>query len=476
MPPNLIMIVMDTARADAFEPYGAEPGCTPTIAQLASRGTALPAVFAPASWTVPSHVSLFSGLLPRAVGLAQAPSGTPTSCRPVVEALGPRLLPEVLRGVGYETVGVSTNLWISEQSGFATGFDEFHSISTGRNHRINDASLRGRFAWDLEGVRARVDDGATEAEEVLMRRLASASKQPFFWFVNLTECHSPYLPPRPYNDLSVWQRLRAAEDARRHLNLVAIWRASLGNYTIGDEVVDRMRHLYKRSVRAMDDWLARLLDALDCGGILDDTIVMVTSDHGENLGENGLMGHAFSLDDRLLRVPLVVSERSGFEDRSLSSLVDLPGILAEALGVDDHPWREAAAPRGVALAQLDALAPPTDPRVSSFIADWGLGDEAFRRLTTPMTCATDGRLKLLRRGREELLYDLAIDPFEAQPTAVSRLLPEQDAPSVATLRAAIEDIDDAEVELSAAERAGGDGVRSGETDALADQMRLLGYL
>ena len=81
--------------------------------------------------------------------------------------------------------------------------------------------------------------------------------------MNLVECHSPYLPPWPYNDLGPIDRLRAAEEARRHLTLSGIWKACAGNFDVPPGALERMRHLYARSVRLMDDWLRDLLAELD---------------------------------------------------------------------------------------------------------------------------------------------------------------------------------------------------------------------
>src|SRR6266446_674878 len=139
MPPNVLLVVFDTARADAIEPYGAGVGASPTVAQLARQGSALPAAYAPSNWTLPSHVSMFSGLPPRSTGLTQAPGGKPVNCRPYVEALRALLLPEVLRKAGYATRGVSANAWISKGTGFATGYDEFHDVLSARQQKINNA-------------------------------------------------------------------------------------------------------------------------------------------------------------------------------------------------------------------------------------------------------------------------------------------------------------------------------------------------
>jgi arylsulfatase A-like enzyme len=391
-----------------------------------------------------------------------------------MESLRSKVLPEVLRSVGYFTLGVSTNVWIAEYSGFATGFDEFHLTSNLRSNALSDPGVRSRLSWDLQGVRGRIDDGAAEAERLLKGHIDAGAAQPFFWFVNLSECHSPYLPPRPYNDLPIWQRLRAAREARRHMTLTAIWRASLGGFDISDDAMTRMRHLYRRSVRAMDDWVGRLLERLEQQGLLDDTIVFVTSDHGENLGEGALLGHAFSLDDRLIRVPLISSDRRALPSNGLVSLADLPRLVGDAVGLAAHPWSDGRIGGSeVAVAQLDALVAPTDPRAAEFVEGCGLGDEAFRRLTTSMTCATDGRFKLVRRGSEEVIYDLDRDPLELTPLDREHL--GGSVPSLPTLRAVAGEAEDEPADPSGP-LPDTQEVEADEAAAIAERMRTLGYL
>src|SRR3984957_5179739 len=234
--PNVLLVVMDTARADGFEPYGAPTGDTPAVSQLAGMGGAYLNVFSTANWTVPSHASMLSGLQPGAVGLGQVPGGQP-QCRPVLEALKPRLITEVLRAAGYRTSGISTNMWVTDQSGFDKGFDRFVTIRPTRDVHPSGSRLHHRISWDLDGVQARHDDGAAEAERTLAAFAEERTHEPFFWFVNLTECHSPYLPPRPYNDLRLLGRLRAAEDAQRYLTLTEIWKVCLGSSKIPDTAI-----------------------------------------------------------------------------------------------------------------------------------------------------------------------------------------------------------------------------------------------
>jgi arylsulfatase A-like enzyme len=409
---NVLVIVLDTARADAFEPYGAPGGSTPTVAQLASSGSARDHVFSTACWTLPSHASMFTGVMPRELGLGQAPGGTPAGVRPVLEANTDRLLPEVLRRAGWNTRGVSTNVWVSPHVGFDLGFDEFELVHAGaQQEHVGRDDLKGKVVWAYSGLRARQDDGASQAEETVSRWIDELDDQPFFWFVNLVECHSPYLPPKPYNDLGLLDRLKAADEARRHLSLDAIWRTCLGPFDVPDGALGRMRHLYDRSIRLMDDWLARVLERLDASGVLDDTLVLVTSDHGENFGEGGLLAHAFSLDDRLLRVPFVTNRPELAPGDGAASLVDLPRLLARYLDLDADPWGDSPLEPGLAAGQFDFIA-EDDPRVQRASTLWNLDERGRSMLTDPLTCVTDGRQKLLRRGGTDEVYDLAEDPLE----------------------------------------------------------------
>lgn len=384
----------------------------------------------------------------------------------MVESHVDRNLAEVLRRAGYATRAVSANLWLSEASGFSLGFEHFLSIDSGRQAKIH-GGLRARASWALEAARAEVDDGAREAGQVLRRWIDGVGGRPFFWFVNLTECHSPYLPPRPYTDVSLLDRLRAAEDARRHLTLDRIWSACVGGHVVPDDALERMRHLYARSIRYMDDWLADVLEALDRRGVLDDTLVLVTSDHGENLGESGLMAHALSLDNRLLSVPLVASGVGAPSGDHARSLAELPRMIASAVGLDDHPWRADDLPAGAAVAELDPPVDEEDPRAHEAIRQWGVGAEALRLLTTPRTCATDGALKLLRFGAEEHVFDLDADPLELRPLPTVN-----ETQEVARLRAALEHPSVAATAPLARPADASDE----ELRELEDRMRLLGYM
>jgi arylsulfatase A-like enzyme len=470
--PNVLLVVLDTARADALEPYGAPPGSTPAIADLARRGRALQGVHAPACWTLPSHASMFTGLLPRATGILDLPEGSPLAGREILATHRDRFLPHVLRAHGYETRALSTNLWVTIESGFGLGFDEFRYIGSGRQAHLDRRAIRDRARWAREALRAKADDGAGEAADTIRLWLDRKGSKPFFWFVNLVECHSPYLPPWPYNDLGPIDRLRAAEDARRHLTLSGIWKACAGNFDVSPGALERMRHLYARSVRLMDDWLRDLLAELDRRGLLEGTLVVVTSDHGENFGDGGLMGHAFSLDQRLIRVPLVIAGPGALPDEApIVSLASLPRMIARAIGFDAHPWGDGLPPDGVAVAQFEPPAPAEDPRWAPAFEEWGVDPAtAGERVGRQLIAATDGRRKLQLRGGREELFDLEADPLELDP----RRPVEADRDALVSLRAAL---DHPASTATAPGRPGGPPeISEHERAELENRMRLLGYM
>ena len=285
-----------------LEPYGAAPGSSPAVAQLAGDGRALDGVYATAPWTVPSHASMFTGLLPRAAGLSRVQS--PLDLREPLARHRPRMLSQVMRDNGYFVGGASANLWLSPTTQFDASFDEFVEIDTDRNAQIHLESLRERLRWYAEAVAARADDGAEKVARTLERWADSRQDKPFFWFVNLLECHSPYLPPRPYGGRAPIARLRTAADARRYYTLEGLWRTCAGVEEVPDAALQRGRHFYAASIRYMDDWLAGVLEMLDRRRILEETLVIVLSDHGENFGEDGLIGHGLSVDNRLIHVPI----------------------------------------------------------------------------------------------------------------------------------------------------------------------------
>jgi len=483
VPPNILLVVLDALRRDAAEPYGAPAGSTPAIGELATRGAALRQAYATSSWTLPSHASMFTGLLPRQLGLGQAPDGSPQSAATVLRRVGGHMVPAVLSHSGYATAGWSTNLWVSQHAGFDQGFEQFTYVPSPRLERrtaLLGEGPRARLAWAMEGLSARRDDGAADVGNGLRASIAAWSGQPTFWFVNLCECHSPYLPPRPWDDLGGAERVQAALDSQRHLNFESICLFAAGRWEIPAEAFERMRHLYARAAAYMDSWLADALEALDRRGILDQTLVIVTSDHGESFGEAGLIAHGFSLDQRLIHVPLVMAGPGAVSRPGPFSQAELPELMCEAAGVHAHPWAERGLPQMVAISQYDPVGSADHPRIREFAQRWKLDSAAVGHLTARFTAATDGRHKLIARDGVEQLFDLEHDPDERAP-----LDPGSANGAFASLRQALEH----PAVAASLPKGGGPQPPGGgpqptapptasdeELAALERQMKLLGYM
>src|SRR3954468_2700093 len=132
MGPNVLVVVLDACRRDALEPKRPAAGATPAIAELAARGTALGEVYATACWTAPSHASMWTGRMPRALGLAPIPGGQHPDVKAQIEAERERLFPVVFQSHGYETIAASANLWVAPHCGFGIGFDDFQTVNSRR--------------------------------------------------------------------------------------------------------------------------------------------------------------------------------------------------------------------------------------------------------------------------------------------------------------------------------------------------------
>lgn len=470
MLPNVLLIVLDTARADAFTPYGGPRRTAPAIADLAHRGAAINNVYSTANWTLPSHASMFTGLLPRSIGLES--SAQP---RDAMDRLRDRVLTEILRRNGYATAAVSANVFISPLHGFDVGFDRFEVV-TGTRRAAADTSLKSRARWALEALQARLDDGLAATDAILRSWLSSKDNKPFFWFVNLMECHTPYLPPKPWNDLSPQHRILAGEDAWRYQSHDGLIRVTLGDIPLPATSVRRMKYLYERSIASMDAWLGRLLETLDREKLLDDTLVIVTSDHGENLGEDHTLGHAIGVWERLIRVPLIGAGPGwppGSTGGEQSSLVELPRMIAEATGVSEHPWEESPVPRGIAVAQCDGFSALAPHAAEKLIEAWRLWPRAREELFLQRSCIVDGVLKLVSERGTVRLHDVASDPLERSDVGAAR---PEDRDRLAGVLAGVDAASEAWLAPAASPATHAPAPEGKEAAELEERLRLLGYI
>jgi arylsulfatase A-like enzyme len=421
---DIAIVILDCVRADHVGCYGYPQPTTPNLDAFASEHTQFLLDVSAGVWTLPSMVSLFTGRYPSQHGINRAD-----------RTLGAELttLPERLRGAGYHTAGFSANPHVGRAFGFDRGFDELHELwgVQGAHGPVGGALDRGyRWLWPrvrgtvkrsqavtaaamrLQRRRAeRGDSGGrrlAEAAASWMRR-ARAAGRPWFALVHFMESHVPYAPPaaiaRRFLDEPGRRRVAALDhDAMAFL---------AGANPLGEDDLALVRSLYDATVGHGDELLALVLDAAG-----DDALVVVTADHGHHFGEQGLMGHFFSVYEAVAHVPLVVRHPglpAGRVERPVQSL-DLFPTLLEAAGVDPGPGP------GVSLCQA------SDPR-PVLVSEYLEPDLArFARFRDFDPAPYDRELRALQQdghkyiwssdGREEL-YDLTSDPGERTDLAAA---------------------------------------------------------
>lgn len=401
---NALVVVLDGVRADHVSCYGAARETTPFLDSVARDGVRFLNVIATAPGTLSSHAALFTGKH------AVTHGATGEHC-----FLSSRhtLLPEFLKAAGYRTAAFCTNPWVSPETGFGRGLDAFF---TQRHHnRLAARALQyGRRASDR--LLRRKDAGARRTNEALQRWLAGG-EQPFFAFVHYNETHLPFQPPPPYDRMFLPKGVGAArvravnQDIDRHL---------AGQVEMSAEDFTILAALYDGGLRYVDHRLREIADFLRARGEWDRTLLMVTADHGEHLGERRMMGHRVGLYDAVLRVPLVLrcSERvpQGFVVEDLAQTTDILPTILRLLDITDDG---AQVPGRALLDGGRATAGP--PSTVS---------ERYRPNLVPLQQRFPGadvrpldvRTKAVRTRREKFIwrsdeanefYDLAVDPAES---------------------------------------------------------------
>jgi arylsulfatase A-like enzyme len=373
--PNVLLIVMDTVRADRLSLYSYRRATTPKLEQLAKRGIRFDKVRATAPWTLPSHTSMFTGRLPHELGVEW---NTP------LRAKFPTLA-EYLGSHGYATAGFAANtLYCSYDTGLDRGFTHFEDYELGlltaaRTAYVVDVAYQElfRLAWDYgrrfdaSPLRALQDVvlgwgltrdriSAHAINQKLLEWLARRREplRPFFAFLNYFDAHEPYVPPT-IAEYRFGLRPQSLVDAR----VLYAWRdANKQELSLYDQTL--ARDGYDNCLFYLDGQLGELFEELQRRGELDRTLVIVTSDHGEGLGEHDLFDHGESLyrpeiGAALVIVPPASSRFQGIVNE-IVSLRNLPATIVELVGL------EANSPfPGPSLANLWRRSPP-DPDSITF--------------------------------------------------------------------------------------------------------------
>jgi arylsulfatase A-like enzyme len=289
--PNIIILVLDTVRSDHLSCYDYHRPTSPSLDRLADEGVLFKTAIAPGTWTLPSHASLFTGMYPSKHGAHNKH-----------QFLNERhtTLAEFLLSKGYQTACFSNNPFVSQKDGIGRGFEEFHEL-------WRTSGLRGSWSKAQKAViklTGRHDKGARALTCTIIHWLEKRlPERPFLIFANYLEAHLDYAPPKPYDTMFLPKGVSRIRAHRVNQDPVAFIGRKV---SMSQEDFNILYSLYDGEIAYQDRWLRVLFDHLRQQSLINDTILIVTSDHGDNIGEHQLMGHEFSLSEQLLHIPLII--------------------------------------------------------------------------------------------------------------------------------------------------------------------------
>ncbi|HSA55937.1 MAG TPA: sulfatase [Gemmatimonadaceae bacterium] len=404
--PNVLLLIWDTARASSLSTFGYGRPTSPGLSALAERGIAFDRAISTAPWTLPSHASMFTG---RWAHELTTNWRTPLDDRDTT-------LAEVLARAGYRTGAFGANrFYVTREYGLDRGFTRFEEVrslasETIRSSRVFRLVASSRPVRLLTGY----DETLGRASAPRMARALQAwlargdSTRPYFAFVNFMDAHAPYLPRAPYDTAFGWYPGSISRMDRVRQRLLT----HLEPPAISDEGARELERAYDGALAELDASTHRLLQDLESSGHLRNTLIVVTSDHGEEFGEHGQFGHGNSLYLQSLHVPLIMAFPDrlprGARVRTTVSLRDLPATILDVLDVPvDFPgsslrgtWETAAQDAdnvvGAALAEVRYMR--------------GVSEDGPLARGDMRTVVTDS-LQLIQDGAgNDSLFDLALDP------------------------------------------------------------------
>ena len=422
---NVLVVVWDTVRASNLSLYGYERPTTPNLIDLAGQGVRFDLAFSTSSWTLPSHASMFTGRWPHELGVdwkSPLRDDVPT-------------LAEYLRSHGYDTAGFAANRdYCSRETGLGRGmahyedfpldvYDAFSRyVALGHKSEVSSwASLVDMVAEKCLGrwynLVPRSREHVKNAEAVDRAFLSWLGRRhergrPFFAFLNYNDAHGPYEVP---DDRVPGFGLQPASSLDRQTLL--LWN-SLDKARLSNHDVRLAADVYDDCIAYLDRRLGLLLQELRRRGVMDNTLVVVTADHGEHLGDHLLFFHGCSLYRQLVQVPLVIVDTKRVPSARVVaqpvSLCDIPATVVDLLGLErDAPFPGRSLTRFWRRADQAAL-PPAEPLLMETAKPELLANRGREPAARgPMKSIIARGLHYIRTadGLEEL-YDLSADPEE----------------------------------------------------------------
>lgn len=427
--PNILLLVLDTLRVDFLSCFNESSlASTPCIDEIAEEGTMFENAFTAGPNTEISHGALFTGKYPSETGMVGGSTEVPHDIP---------LLAEHLKNSGYKTFGISGPGKIRSELGFDRGFERYvepykENIEPSPSVKYLKRAISDRnVRRDLFRTLCNGPDDITNLKlNILGKQLDESGRNPFFGFVNLLTVHTPYNAPRPYLEKSVpslnrprwfileWLAKRLGfspvEFSREDIRPERIFRAASGfgqpfhadDSWLTELELKVLRQWYQAEVEYLDSQIGEFFEFLRSSGQKDNTILILTADHGEHLGEHGLLYHGGYLFDETLHVPLIINGpdiQRGKRQENLVSLIDIFPTVTDLIGTEspgsisgqsvfsDDTYDAVFAEHGV----KDMMTSKMEPHLNGEqLQEYSLGRKCVRTKSHKLVSRSDGEWTL----------------------------------------------------------------------------------
>jgi arylsulfatase A-like enzyme len=388
-PPNVLLISIDTLRPDMLGCYGYDRPTSPTLDLLAGEGVLFENAFTTSPWTLPAHGSLLTGLYPRHHGATRESR----ALRRNIPTLG-----EILSKQGFSTMAIVNSHYVGRRYGFSRGFDEFVYVQEHMSEREPSEVVDTALSW-----------------------LSNRREGPFFLLLHAYDVHSDYGALPEYERMFVLPYQGKIDGSTEQL-------LEIGRNTVDLDAsdVDHLIDLYAAGIRQMDAELARLIEHLRATEELENTLIIVVSDHGEEFFEHGGLLHARTQYDEVIRIPLILRGPGVPRGHRIATPVSINDILPTTLALVGVQWDGAFDGMDVSRLWRSEASDAARGRILFGEADQHNEKPDITRY------ARYQRYKLIynRLTRQSSLYDLRADPRErrdvsdAQPQIKQQLMNE----------------------------------------------------
>jgi arylsulfatase A-like enzyme len=393
--PNVLLLILDTVRASQLSAYGYHRPTSPFLARLASEGMRFDRAITTAPWTLPSHASIFTGHYPRELGVGWN------------QPLGPQAptIAERFSAGGYVTGGfVANTIYGTWLHGLSRGFQRYADYPISVSQMVGSSNINRRIlVWANRTLHQYWTIGHKDAKDVNREFLAwidrRPAERPFFAFLNYFDAHMPYRPPPPWRTMYMDR-----EPVTRDINNAPRIRPT-------PEIITGLRDAYDGAITYLDTQLDSLFTELTRRGLRENTIVVVTADHGEAFGEHGFLSHGSSTYLPEVHVPLLIdvpgTPASACATNRWVTLRDLPATLVKAAGLPGptgFPGRSLL----TCDASADSMASPvlvqSDER--DHLPEW------YPAAAGALESVILGDVHVMRIADSYRVFDLAKDPAE----------------------------------------------------------------